>query len=208
MAATENLVAYYVNLLILQYHGKDRAKATINLGVTSILADQLPIQIEQSFGVDDAEGVQLDILAKYTGVQRRATDFAGPVTLSDDNLRILMKVAILQNNSGSSLSDIQNLINIFFKDTLFVFDYKDMTMSYFLDSNEASLELAEVFITGDHLPRPMGVRLRPLLFVPSIDNWFGFRTTAAAGFNNHGFNTTAQYDTDCHWLNTGDVVSL
>jgi hypothetical protein len=208
LVPTVLLIEYYANLLILQYLGKPKAYATIEELANMAIMDQLPLLVQDAFDLETAEGVQLDKLGEYAGVSRVGFDFSGPVSLNDTDFRLYIKLAIVQNSAGSSLSDIQSLLSICFPATLFVFDFANMHMGYFLDSNEASTELAEFFVRQGALPKPMGVQLAALIYGPNIDNWFGFRTYYAAGFNNHGFNTYSVYDTDCHWLEYDDTISF
>ena len=71
----EELVKYYQNLLIIQYHNKPKAKAVIGL-LARELADAwyLLKQVQDCFNLEVAVGKQLDILAKYYGISR---DWAG-----------------------------------------------------------------------------------------------------------------------------------
>lgn len=206
MATTQQLIDYYANLLILQYRGKPKAYATIQAFVKMFIMDQIPTQVQDAFNLDSAVGVQLDVLGKYAGVSRKGFNFTGPVTLGDDDFRSLIKLAIVENYSGSSLSDIQNLLQIYFANALFVFDYQNMRMSYFLDSTAIGEQLAEFFIRQGSLPKPMGVQLAAVIYVPSIDGWFGMRTYDNAAYNVHGFNTYTTYDSNCHWLDYDDTI--
>jgi hypothetical protein len=67
------LIAYYVNLLILQYRNKPNAKGTITAIIKALMIYDLIRAVENGYNIDDAVGVQLDILAKYVGVERIAT---------------------------------------------------------------------------------------------------------------------------------------
>lgn len=71
MGAKEDLVKYYQNLLIIQYHNKPKAKAVIE-ALAWELADAWDFlrQIKDCFNLDVAIGKQLDILAKYYGIGR------------------------------------------------------------------------------------------------------------------------------------------
>ena len=71
MGAKEDLVKYYQNLLIIQYHNKPKAKAVIG-ALAWELADAWDFlnQIKDCFNLDVAIGQQLDILAKYYGIGR------------------------------------------------------------------------------------------------------------------------------------------
>lgn len=61
---------YYTNLLIIQYHDKPKAKATVELFVKELLCDGVMFDIQQGFTIDNAVGKQLDILGKYIDLDR------------------------------------------------------------------------------------------------------------------------------------------
>lgn len=203
----QELIDYYANLLILQYIGKPRAYATVEASVTPFIMDQLPIAVQNAFGIDTAVGVQLDILGKYIGVSRNGYTFTGPITLTDAEFRVIMKVAIIKNSSGSSLAAIQALLHQFFPGTLLVFDYANMQMDYFFDSSIGSKPLAELFVQEDVLPKPMGVQLGSLIYSANVAAFFGFRTYALAGYNVTGFNNYASYDMNSPWLSYADAIT-
>lgn len=66
----QSLEEYYSNLLIIQYHGKPRAKATIQLFVRLLYANMILLQIRDSFDRKNAIGKQLDIIGEWVGVNR------------------------------------------------------------------------------------------------------------------------------------------
>lgn len=66
----DSLVAYYVNLLIIQYHNKTKAQATIDAVIRECVANGIAFDIRDGFNIDTAVGVQLDIIGKYVGVDR------------------------------------------------------------------------------------------------------------------------------------------
>lgn len=168
----------------------DGTPASVDIEVEQIDVT-LPQAIQQAYNLDTAVGVQLDLIGKYCGVIRQGYNFSDPMTLTDDQFRFLIKLAIVQNNSGSALADIQDQIFKFFPGALFVFDYGNMRMSYSLNSSIANLEFIEFIIKGNHLPRPMGVQLGGLIFAPDLTVFFGFRTAVMPAFNNVGFNDTS-----------------
>lgn len=196
----QEIIDYYANLLIIQYRGKPKAYATIQALVTPAVMNQILTKVQDAFNVDTAVGVQLDTLGKYAGVKRTANAFGGPVTLDDTDFRQLIKLAIIKNNSGSDLATIQNLIYMFFPGEILVFDFQNMRMQYFFNSTIGSVELAEVFIVSDLLPRPMGVQLSATIYAPFIARFFGFRTYTVPGHNISPFNSYADYQMDRPWL--------
>ena len=66
----KQLIEYYQDLLIVQYHDKPKAKAMIKAEMEETLANLLEIQVRDAFDVDTAVGVQLDIIGKWVGVDR------------------------------------------------------------------------------------------------------------------------------------------
>jgi hypothetical protein len=293
---TLDLVAYYVNLLIIQYNSKPRARATITAQVTPVLMPQVSTQtityqdepesgafalewgdettaaiawdddaetvqtklraldglelvtvtgsaaggftvtfvgvnavapllvvktstidtgapvitetdsilllaIQNAFNPDTAVGKQLDIIGKYVGVTRTAQGATGPVTLEDDDFRVLIRMAVLTNSAQSDLATIQNLIFTFFAGQMRVYDYQNMRMSYLLSSSIGSLALVEMFIAQELLPRPMGVQVASIIYAPTIDNFFGFVSyEIPTNPLVKPFNTYEDYQEDWPWL--------
>ena len=71
MNELDELIEYYVNLLIIQYHNKPKARATIRAFIAELMSVyNLLKQLEQAFDIDRAVGNQLDIVGKYFGVVR------------------------------------------------------------------------------------------------------------------------------------------
>ena len=66
----EELLNYYSNLLIVQYNGKPKAKATIELLTYVIFANLVFLQIQNAFKLETAVGNQLDIIGKWVGITR------------------------------------------------------------------------------------------------------------------------------------------
>lgn len=157
---TQELINYYANLLIIQYIGKAKAYAHIQTLVTPVVMDQLPLSVQNAFNLTGSVGVQLDVLGKYIGVKRSGYGLSGqPITLNDADFLKLIQLALLTNSAQSDLNTIQSLLQIFFAGELFVFDYQDMRMSYFINSSIGSPDLIQLFITEGLLPKPMAVQL-------------------------------------------------
>jgi hypothetical protein len=68
--SVEDIVEYYVNLLIIQYNNKPNARATIESFVRSLIANGILFDIRDAYAVETAIGVQLDVIGKYVGVNR------------------------------------------------------------------------------------------------------------------------------------------
>lgn len=203
---TQQIIDYYANLLIIQYVNQPKAFSTMQLWASLPVMDQLPSAVQNAYNINTAVGVQLNIIGKYVGVSRNQYNFSGPVTLSDDDYRLLIKIQIVQNNSGSTLAAIQNLLNTFFAGIITVFDYQDMTMDYFFDSVIGVDNIAEVFIRGGFLPRPMAVRLRATIIAPTTNFFFGMRTYFSAGYKINPFNNYTNYQTNWPWLSYTDAI--
>lgn len=207
----EELQEYYANLLIIQYVGKTKAYDTIKALVYMPILNQLPVAVQDAFNLIDgttiAVGDQLDILGKYAGVTRSGQGFYAPITLSDADFISLIRIAIVQNSSGSSLFTIQaNLLQFFGAGGMLVFDYKDMTMTYYISSSVGSIDLVQLFVTEGLLPRPMAVFINIIIYAPVIDKFFSFRTYDLPVTNGEPFNDYTTYHTDWPWLTYADAI--
>jgi hypothetical protein len=194
----QELIDYYKDLLILQYRGKTRARGQIDAFVKQVVADQLTFAVQLAFNIDTAEGQQLDIIGKYAGVQR-VNRF---ITLNDSDFRTFIKLQIVKNSNGSSLYDIQLLINEFFADQVFVFDYQTMRMSYLIDEDQWSSSLEQLSQELDIFPFPMAVERGATIYAPALalKKFFGFRTYLYDTENNSLFNTYDDYQFGWPWL--------
>lgn len=209
MATDAEILKHYTDLLILQYREKPKAKGHIEAHIEPIIMGQLPDEVQNAYNIDTAVGVQLDIVGIYAGVVRLSYLSDGtPINLNDVDFRQLIRMAVLRNNSGSSLFDIQFLLNEFFPSQVFAFDNANMSMSYLIDSSVGSLELVQSFILQDLLPKPMAVALASIIFLPEIDNLYGFRTYEAPGVNISPMNSYAVYEMDRPWLSYTDTIVL
>ena len=66
----DDLLAYYLNLLIIQYDNLPNAEGTLAAFVGQAIASQIIQQVMDGFNIETAFGVQLDALATYRGLQR------------------------------------------------------------------------------------------------------------------------------------------
>lgn len=69
-AEIDEIVEYYGNLLIIQYHNKPKAKAMVELFVRTLIADGIILDVRDAYDVETAIGVQLDVIGKYVDVDR------------------------------------------------------------------------------------------------------------------------------------------
>jgi len=205
---TEELIEYYQGLLIIQYNNKEKALATVGLLVETSAYDLIPAKLYEAFDLNSAEGVQLDVIGKYVGVSRQGKTFNDVVILDDDDYRSLIKMAIAKNYMQSTLYEIQVLINQFFPGQLLVFDFQNMSMSYFFDSAIGSENLAEMFIVNNLLPKPIGVQLGTLAYSNNVNAFFGFRTYVINTPNNTNFNSYTDYSTTSPWLSYDNGIAI
>lgn len=179
------------------------------------LTPSLPLAVQNGFTLGDPQtefynialGVQLDTVGKYAGVTRYGYDLSGaPVQLSDADFTSLIRMAIVRNNSGSSLETIQNLLNQFFEGLIFVTDYANMRLSYLISGTVGTSDLIQMFITKGLLPKPMGVGIS-VAVVPDIEILFAFRTYDTTIPNGKPFNRyPPNFNTDWRWLSYADIL--
>lgn len=135
----------------------------------------LPLAIQNAFDLNNSVGVQLDILGKYAGVTRTINTTTQTITLNDTDFITLIKFAILQNNSGSSLATIEQNLNQFFPGNFIVTDYKNMYMSYIFSQSIGSPNLFSALVQEKLIPKPMGVGFS-VIVPPVVNTFFGYST--------------------------------
>lgn len=180
---------YLSSLLIIQYNGKPKAKATVE-AVSKDFPDELIFAVRDGFSMDTATGIQLDILGKYLGTDRFFVDTQGIiVALTDEEYRILLKLKAIANTSNSSHYDIDTALQNFFGNSVHAESKGDMEMTYFIPANAERVIIAS--IQKDVLPRPMGVGLRyiivqtnPMFAFATYDNQYAFYRTGFRTYNN------------------------
>lgn len=188
---------YYSNLLILQYHSKPRAKATIE-AVVSLLPDDLIQEVTNGFDIQTAVGKQLDMLGEYIGVDRFYIESNEIKVLDDEDYRIILKLKAVCNTSNLSHKSLDESLYNFFGNTIRMDSSGNMEMTYFVPKNKTPIILAA--IQKEVLPRPMGVRCS---YIIEYDKkFFGFCTYQ---------NQTAVYKTGFRDYNnpskTGEVLT-
>ena len=183
---------YYSNLLILQYHDKPKAKATIE-AVVNLLPDELIQEVVGGFDIETAVGKQLDILGEYLGVDRYYNDSGEIKTLDDEDYRIILKLKAICNTSNLSHKSLDESLYDFFLNTVRMDSAGNMEMTYFVPKDKTPI--IQAAIQKEVLPRPMGVRCS---YIIEYDKkFFGFCTYQ---------NQTAVYKTGFRDYNDPDKV--
>jgi hypothetical protein len=200
----DELAKYYADLLISQYKSKPKAYETVKAIASQAILDQLPIDVQNAYNLETAVGVQLDVLAKYAGATRANNTAKGVVNLDDDDFRKLIKLAIIRNNSGSSMYDIVNLLEQNFPNLIKVYDSTNMSLNYIISEDIGTIALLDVLLTGAYLPKPMGVGIAVISIPSFTTTYFGFRTYSSAGTNIAPFNFYAFYNSTYRWLSYND----
>lgn len=66
----QSIIDYYTNLLIIQYNQQPKAAATISLLIEQLESSGVVFDVRDGYDIETAIGVQLDVLAKYIGIDR------------------------------------------------------------------------------------------------------------------------------------------
>ena len=184
--------SYYSNLLIMQYHNKPKAKATIEATV-GLLPDDLIMEVINGFDIETAVGKQLDILGEYVGVDRYYLVDNQADLLNDEDYRILIKLKAISNTSDLSHKSLEEALYNFFGNSVRMDSDGNMEMTYFVPKNKTPI--IQAAIQKEVLPRPMGVRCS---YIIEYDKrFFGFCTYQ---------NQTAVYKTGFRSYNNPNKV--
>lgn len=175
-----NLVNYYSDLLILQYHDKPKAIATIQLFVQQFIADGLFDEILDSYDLDIAVGVQLDRIGNLVGCPRYVV---GVGVLDDDDYRVLIKFKIVLNSLSAKEKSIDDALYTNFGNNFIAINEKTMNMSFVVSENLN--KVLQAVLKLNYLPLPLGVGNGGVIQVPDTQKIFGFANEP----NNVGFST-------------------
>lgn len=183
-----NTDSYYSNLLIMQYHGKPKAKATIEKTV-ALLPDDIILDVINGFDIQTAVGKQLDILGEYVGVDRYYLVDNQAELLNDEDYRILIKLKAISNTSDLSHKALEEALYDFFGNTVRMDSDGGMEMTYFVPKDKTPI--IQAAIQKEVLPRPMGVRCSYIIEYDkkffgfcTYDNQFAVYKTGFRTYNN------------------------
>jgi hypothetical protein len=110
-------------------------------------------------------------------------------SLTDEELRIMIKLSIIKNNGNGSVKMIDSLISILFSGMIYFIDRGNMSISYML--GYSSYRLFNIAKSIGVLPAPAGVSIS-LIQVPDIYHIFSFsvyggsKPTFAIGYAEYG----------------------
>lgn len=198
-------VTNVANLLVISINDllSSTSKVDIIISETDIT---LPLAVQSAFNFDTAMGVQLDIIGKYAGVTRTFTTPTQTIVLDDADFTTLIQFAIIQNNAGSSMADIETLMNIFFPDQFIITDNKNMSMSYILSESLGSQNLYTCLIQENLIPSPMGVLINVIFIPPAAKNFFGFSTYNGLNPSVKPFNTYDNFNLTWIFLSYSSAI--
>ncbi len=182
--------AYYLSLLTSEYQNSTNFLNWLGF-VLQIVSDlqQLFCSMDAAFDLDNAIGVQLDVLGQLIGVNRvlgfQPSGGVSPV-LDDSTYRLLLKAKILQNQWNGQASSLYQVWGYLFPGgSIIIQDNQNMTATIFLTG--AFNSIIQDMIVNDYIvPRPETVQYT---FILSTLPVFGFDRNDAyvAGFDTGHF---------------------
>jgi len=149
-------------------------------------AENILKSLDEVFDLDNARGVQLDILGQLVGRSRllsfNPSDGSSPL-LDDYTYEMLIRAKISTNQWNGTIPDVLELWSTLFPDyQLFIQDNQDMTMELYVVGLVTPLEM-ELMARGYIAPKPMGVRI------------------------NYNFPVLREYETTSYFISAGGVVT-
>lgn len=183
-------LGYYLNLLTSEYQGSAHLRSWLTAclrkldNVTTCLANFTP-----AFDLDDAHGVQLDIIGQIVGASRNVpfqpSGGVSPV-LDDATYRLFIKATVAANQWDGTISSLQTIWQTLFPGgRITIVDSQDMSATIFLTGVFSSI-VNDLVLNGLIVPRPEGVLYN-----------YVFTTLPAFGFDAQN-DLIAGFDTG-HW---------
>jgi hypothetical protein len=157
-----NQVGYYTNLLTSEYRAKPNFNAFLAMLVQPFVdAGNCADSIGAAFDLDNAEGVQLDIIGNIVGMARLLpfTPIAGNAMMDDYDYKTLIRAKIVQNTWDGKIYSLAATWNLLFPDVrILVIDGMNMHMYVILQGVFPSI-LNEAVLHDMVIPRPEGVQI-------------------------------------------------
>ena len=155
-------LSYYLSLLTSEY----RLAPNLNAWLRQLLepmddTTNCLSTVTPAFDLDQAEGVQLDVLGAIIG-QSRTVAFqpsagVSPV-LVDDTYRLLLRASIAQNQWDGTVNSLQSLWQTLFPGgTIRIVDNQNMSATVVMSGAFSSIS-QDLISHGYIVPRPMGVQ--------------------------------------------------
>ena len=165
---------FYLSLITSEH--RDKPKYTSTLSALFTPSDDiftLGSIFDDYFDLDNATGVQLDIIGEMIG-QGRKVSFTNSGVLDDDGYRILLKTKIIKNYWKGSISDLRLLWNnLFPNNNILIHDNQDMTLQVALSGDFRDVD-KQLILGGYVVPKPQSVAI----------NFFHFGDTINPTYNN------------------------
>ena len=164
-----NIVQIYVNLLIIQYNNKPKARQMIELIVSTIygqgqfLADSIYALILEALSYETAIGEQLTRIGKEEGLSR----YNNGTYINDDDFRILLAFRIISNNTDLTEYNVDTLLFQFFGADIFFQWNQNMTIFIYANYPNTLIEYA---VNQNILPIPTNIGFT--VFINTFDILF------------------------------------
>ena len=180
---------YYINLITSEHANKPKYVAWMKVLLTPFIdAINLNKSIKSAFYINNAVGVQLDIIGKWLGLSRQV-DFqptnGSSSILNDKYYRIALKAKIVKNLWKGTIEDFYNMWQILFNgEDLQVYLADNQNMDYVIvtwDSTTQDPMISDLLRNGYIIPRPAG--LGTLYVDVDSDEVFGFDGSDFQPFN-------------------------
>lgn len=157
-----NINKKYLDLVIPQ-HCKPKFKKWLSIGLNLISkTDNVLLNLDSDFDIDNSKGEQLDILGDIVGIKRELT--FQPLNcessvLDDYMYRNLLKTKIGINHWNGNIPDAHELWeNLFSEYEMVIKDNQDMSMEVEITGDLSMLE-KQLLRYGYIIPKPEGVRI-------------------------------------------------
>ena len=152
----------YLDLITSQHRGRERFMRVVEtLLRPSDDIFEAAIYLDDEYDLDNATGVQEDVLGEFVGVQRtlpyQPDKWISPV-LDNEAYRNLLRAQIAKNQWKGGIYDIKELWNSLFGNGIIIQDNQDMTIDV-LTIGIYDQITKEMVRQGLIVPKPQGVRV-------------------------------------------------
>lgn len=154
----------YLNLITSEHKTKPKFMSWLNIALGYVDdAENASSSIIPAFDLDNAIGVQQDILGQIVGISRilsfQPSDGSSPV-LDDDTFNLILRAKIAQNQwDGTTKGILDTWNNVLPGLNLYIADNQDMSMNAIVTGTSTLLQ-QNLIANGYIVPKPQGVSIQ------------------------------------------------
>ena len=149
----------YINLVTSEHRNKPNFIKNLKIPISGlVLTDNVLLSMIEKFDLDEATGVQLDVIGKWVGIKRSIIISGETVTLPDESYKLLIRARIAANRWDGTIPNAYEIWETVFPDSnILIQDNQNMSMDVAIIGGPFDELTVELIKNGYLTLKPEGV---------------------------------------------------